>query len=179
MGMFFGKLWTKIIGSKDTRILLVGLDAVGKTTILYKIKMAETVKTIPTIGFNVESMTYKGLKMTMWDIGGQDDIRKLWKHYYDNTDAIIYVVDSCDEERIGLAQEELFTMLNEPELEKAHLLVFANKQDMRGALTPNQIVDKMELQKLKNRKWHVQGSSAVSGQGLQEGLDYLAKVLNA
>ena len=77
---------------RDSRILMVGLDAAGKTSILYKLKLDETMHTIPTIGFNVETVTYKNINFTVWDVGGQDKIRKLWYHYFTGTDAIIYVV---------------------------------------------------------------------------------------
>ena len=105
MGFFFSKLWSKLLRKKDVRILMVGLDAAGKTTILYQLKMGETVKTIPTIGFNVETLDYKGLNFTVWDVGGQDKIRVLWKHYYQNTDGLIFVVDSNDRERIEDARK--------------------------------------------------------------------------
>ena len=107
MGFFFSKLWTKLLGKRDVRILMVGLDAAGKTTILYQLKMGETVKTIPTIGFNVETLDYKGLNFTVWDVGGQDKIRVLWKHYYQNTDGLIFVVDSNDYDRMDDAKETL------------------------------------------------------------------------
>ena len=145
MGNFFSNLWKNFLGSRDVRILMVGLDAAGKTTIMYKIKMNETVKTIPTVGFNVETMEYKRLKITMWDVGGQDKIRVLWKHYYANTDCLIYVIDSCDRDRIEEASEELKKMLIDPELENACVLVYANKQDMNGALSPSEITEKLEL----------------------------------
>ena len=75
-------------------IFKVGLDAAGKTTILYKLKLGEVVTTIPTIGFNVETVEYKNISFTVWDVGGQDKIRPLWRHYYQNTQGIIFVVDS-------------------------------------------------------------------------------------
>jgi small GTP-binding protein len=177
MGFFFSKAWKKIFEKRQVRILMVGLDAAGKTTIMYKIKMNETVKTIPTIGFNVETMEYKGLTMTMWDIGGQDKLRDLWKHYYQNTDAVIYVVDSNDHDRIELNYETLQKMLIEPELEQACLLVYANKQDINGSLSPKEITDKLSLHSIRNRKWMVQGASAVRGDGLTEGLDWIADTL--
>lgn len=118
---------------------MVGLDAAGKTTILYKLKLGEIVTTIPTIGFNVETVEYKNISFTVWDVGGQDKIRPLWRHYFQNTQGshinvnshdlgLIFVVDSNDHERIGEAREELSRMLNEDELRDAVLLVFANKQ---------------------------------------------------
>ena len=110
---------------------MAGLDAAGKTTILYNLKLGEVVTTIPTIGFNVETVEYKNISFTVWDIGGQDKIRKLWRYYYMGINAIIYVVDSNDHERVSVAQEELSVMLSEPDLRDAAWLVFANKQDLQ------------------------------------------------
>ncbi len=177
MEKFFSKIWTKLLLKKDVRMLMVGLDAAGKTTILYQLKIAETVKTIPTIGFNVETLDYKGLNFTVWDVGGQDKIRVLWKHYYQNTDGLIFVVDSNDMDRIDDAAEELKRMLNEEELKDCVVLVMANKQDLSGAMSPNQVTEKMGLSQLKGRQWLVQGTSATTGQGLMEGLDWMAGVL--
>ncbi len=64
------------------RLLMLGLDAAGKTTILYKLKLNQDVTTIPTVGFNVETVTYKNVKFNVWDVGGQDKIRPLWRHYF-------------------------------------------------------------------------------------------------
>ena len=72
----------KIFGSKEMRLLMLGLDAAGKTTILYKLKLNQDVTTIPTVGFNVETVTYKNVKFNVWDVGGQDKIRPLWRHYF-------------------------------------------------------------------------------------------------
>ena len=128
MGLAFSQLFDKFFGKKELRILMVGLDAAGKTTILYKLKLGEVVTTIPTIGFNVETVEYKKISFTVWDVGGQDKIRPLWRHYYQNTHGLIFVVDSNDRERIDQAKDELHRMLNEDELRDAVLLVFANKQ---------------------------------------------------
>jgi small GTP-binding protein len=177
MGIFFSRLWTKLLGRKEVRLLMLGLDAAGKTTILYQLKMGETVKTIPTIGFNVETLDYKGLNFTVWDVGGQDKIRILWKHYYLGTDGLIFVVDSNDRDRIDEAAEELRKMLNEPELKDVILLIMANKQDINGSMTPGEVTDKMGLQNLKVKNWLVQGTSATSGHGLKEGLDWMAEEL--
>ena len=118
--------WTKGLG-QTKRALMLGIDAGGKTTILYKLKLGEVVSTIPTIGFNVESLQYKKLKLDIWDVGGQDKIRALWRHYYSETAVIIYVVDSNDRERIEDAKNELNRMLAEDELKDAILLIYANK----------------------------------------------------
>merc|ERR1719229_1168052 len=102
-----------VMGKQEMRILMVGLDAAGKTTVLYKLKLGGVVTTIPTIGFNVETVDYKNISFTVWDVGGQDRIRPLWRHYYMGTNAIIFVVDSNDRERMEEAREELWKMLNE------------------------------------------------------------------
>merc|ERR1712224_260620 len=107
MGLTFTKLFAKLGYKKEMRILMVGLDAAGKTTILYKMKLGEVVNTIPTIGFNVETVEYKNISFNVWDVGGQDKIRLLWRHYYTNTQGLIYVVDSNDRERIEENREEL------------------------------------------------------------------------
>ena len=139
--------------------------------------MGETVKTIPTIGFNVETLEYKGLCFTMWDVGGQDKLRPLWKHYYQNTDGLIFVVDSNDGERIPNAANELKKILAEEEMKDCCVLVLANKQDLNGALSPSKVTKEMEMEALKGRTWLVQGTSATTGQGLKEGLDWMASVL--
>uniref|UniRef100_A0AAZ1XTA0 Uncharacterized protein n=1 Tax=Oreochromis aureus TaxID=47969 RepID=A0AAZ1XTA0_OREAU len=128
MGNVFASLFKGLFGKKEMRILMVGLDAAGKTTILYKLKLGEIVTTIPTIGFNVETVEYKNISFTVWDVGGQDKIRPLWRHYFQNTQGLIFVVDSNDRERVNEAREELSRMLAEDELRDAVLLVFANKQ---------------------------------------------------
>merc|ERR1719440_2355226 len=124
---------------------MVGLNAAGKTTVLYKLKLGEVVTTIPTIGFNVEEVEYKNLSLTVWDIGGQDKIRKLWRYYYQGTDGAIFVVDSSDRDRIEDARQELFKMLNEDEMRDAVLLVFANKQDLPGAMDAAEVTEKLGL----------------------------------
>jgi ADP-ribosylation factor protein 1 len=124
----FGSVFKRLFSKKEMRILMVGLDAAGKTTILYKLKLGEIVTTIPTIGFNVETVEYKNINFTVWDVGGQDKIRPLWRHYFQNTQGLIFVVDSNDRDRAAEARDELHRMLNEDELRDAVLLVFANKQ---------------------------------------------------
>ena len=177
MGSVFAKLFSGFAKGKDSRILMVGLDAAGKTTILYKLKLGEIVTTIPTIGFNVETVEYKNINFTVWDVGGQDKIRPLWRHYFQNTQGLIFVIDSNDRERIAEANEELKKMLSEDELRDAALLVFANKQDLPNAMSVSEITDKLQLHELRSRKWFIQSACATSGDGLYEGLDWLSNVL--
>ncbi|NXP07495.1 ARF5 factor, partial [Thinocorus orbignyianus] len=159
-------------------LLAVGLDAAGKTTILYKLKLGEIVTTIPTIGFNVETVEYKNICFTVWDVGGQDKIRPLWRHYFQNTQGLIFVVDSNDRERVQESAEELQKMLQEDELRDAVLLVFANKQDMPNAMAVSELTDKLGLQTLRSRTWYVQATCATQGTGLYDGLDWLSHELS-
>ncbi|XP_013649048.1 ADP-ribosylation factor 2-B-like [Brassica napus] len=174
MGMGFAKLVSSLFAKKEMRLLMVGLDAAGKTTILYKLKLGEIVTTIPTIGFNVETVEYRNISFTVWDVGGQDKIRPLWKYYFRNTQGLIFVVDSNDRDRIGEARDELHRMLNEDELRDAVLLVFANKQDLPIAMNAAEITDKLGLHTLRQRHWYIQSTCATSGEGLYEGLEWLS-----
>uniref|UniRef100_H2YPG6 Uncharacterized protein n=1 Tax=Ciona savignyi TaxID=51511 RepID=H2YPG6_CIOSA len=169
-----GNLLKKLFSNKEVRVLMVGLDCAGKTTILYNLKMGKVVRTIPTIGFNVETVEYKNLSFSVWDIGGQDKIRPLWRHYFYNVQGLIYVVDSNDRERVEEAREELHSLLSEEDLKDCKLLVFGNKQDLPNAMRMEEIKEKLNLSSLIDRKWHMQMSCAISGQGLYDGLTWLA-----
>ena len=127
----------------------------------------------------METVEYKNISFTVWDVGGQDKIRLLWRHYYTNTQGLIYVVDSNDRERIEENREELHKMLAEEELRDAVLLVFANKQDLPGALTCPEITDKLGLHTIRGRTWFIQSTCAVRGDGLYEGLDWLSKSVSS
>lgn len=107
MGITLARLFSNFFGKREMRILMVGLDAAGKTTILFKLKLGEIVTTIPTIGitklnnhhcillvgFNVETVEYRGISFTVWDVGGQDKIRPLWRHYFQNTQGKAHALD--------------------------------------------------------------------------------------
>ncbi|NWU70758.1 TRI23 ligase, partial [Pterocles burchelli] len=169
------------IGPKmEIRVVTLGLDGAGKTTILFKLKQDEFMQPIPTIGFNVETVEYKNLKFTIWDVGGKHKLRPLWKHYYLNTQAVVFVVDSSHRDRISEAHSELAKLLTEKELRDALLLIFANKQDVADALSVEEITELLGLHKLCcGRSWYIQGCDARSGTGLYEGLDWLSRQLVA
>ncbi|KAK5169816.1 Arf GTPase arl1 [Saxophila tyrrhenica] len=169
LSLFSKLLWTK----KEIRILILGLDNAGKTTLLYRLKIGEVVTTIPTIGFNVESVTYKNLNFNVWDLGGQTSIRPYWRCYYANTAAVVFVIDSTDIERLETAAGELRAMLEEEELRDAALLVFANKQDQPGAKGAGDISEALRLGDLKDRNWSIMACSAIDGRGVNEGMDWL------
>lgn len=153
---------------------MLGLDAAGKTTILYKLKLNQGISTVPTVGFNVETLTYKNIKFNVWDVGGQEKIRPLWRHYFTGTQGLIFVVDSADRARIDEARQELHRIINDREMKDALLLVFANKQDLPEAMHPKEVTEKLQLDSLKGRTWCVVASTAKTGEGLVEGLSWLS-----
>merc|ERR1719199_2456852 len=179
MGLVFSKIWERMLGKTDMRILMVGLDAAGKTTILYKFRLGEVVTTIPTIGFNVETVEYKNINFTVWDVGGQDKIRKLWRYYYQNTQGLIFVVDSNDRDRVEDAKEELAKILDEDEMRDAVVFVFANKQDLPNSMPAAEVTEKLGLRSMRNRQWFIQSACATTGDGLYEGLDWMSRTLSS
>ncbi|WMV36497.1 hypothetical protein MTR67_029882 [Solanum verrucosum] len=274
MGLVFSRLFSSLFGNKEARILVLGLDNAGKTTILYRLQMGEVVSTIPTIGFNVETVQYNNIKFQVWDLVCFHDIftsvisfsiyfdmlflelsvlsettslppkgdrlvsgpeggrvpklglfapqakyacilqdshdvclygargvmlaaknlrkrkvayvkgvdhlfihclaisRPYWRCYFPNTQAIIYVVDSSDTDRLVVANEEFHAILEEEELKGAVVLIYANKQDLPGALDDAAVTEALELHKIKNRQWAIFKTSAIKGEGLFEGLDW-------
>ena len=157
---------------------MVGLDAAGKTTILKKLKLNETVSTIPTIGFNVETVSpCKGVTFTVWDVGGQEKLRPLWRHFFQNTQGLIFVVDSSDLERISEARQELSNVLENPEMEGVPVVVIGNKQDIPRALKTHDIAQKLSLLQQKANPWHLQEASAKNGEGIYEAMHKLSDMV--
>eukprot|EP00741_Cyanophora_paradoxa_P007106 tig00001093_g6877.t1 len=177
MGILLSRIFGALFSDKEVRILVLGLDNAGKTTILYRMQVGEVVTTIPTIGFNMETITYKNIKFQVWDLGGQQSIRPYWRCYFPKTNAIIYVVDAADKERIGISKQELLALLEEEELKDSSLLVFANKQDLAGAMNAAEVSETLGLSSVKNRQWTIFPCSALKGEGLTDGLEWLSNVV--
>uniref|UniRef100_H2Z503 ADP-ribosylation factor-like protein 14 n=1 Tax=Ciona savignyi TaxID=51511 RepID=H2Z503_CIOSA len=160
---------------RRSRILILGPDAAGKTTLLYRLKTGRSVNTIPTIGFNVESIQIRRTLLTLWDVGGQDKLRTLWKHYFIGVSTLAFVVDSSDRDRIDEANDALQGVLMDPLLDNCAILVYANKQDMEGSMSTEEVADKLGLGQFPSRPWHVQSACALTGDGLYEGLEWALK----
>ena len=154
---------------------MLGLDSAGKSTILYKLLSTNPNENIPTIGFNVECIEKDNIKFNVWDVGGQRKIRPLWRHYYTGSQALIYVIDSQDCDRLEEAKLELVKIIRDREMTGVNLLVYANKQDLQGALSAEQIQEKLDLNSVVDRNWIVVSSNAKDGTGLLEGLEWLSK----
>ena len=160
---------------KQARILILGLDNAGKTTILRKLSDEDITTTTPTQGFNIKSILHNGFKLNVWDIGGQKTIRPYWRNYYENTEALIYVVDAADRKRVDEAGYELNEILGEDKLATVPLLVFANKSDLLQAQSADDIAESLSLFNIKDRPWQIQACSAKDGTGLEEGLRWVVK----
>eukprot|EP00392_Amoebophrya_sp_AT5.2_P005170 g5179.t1 len=179
MGLVISSLFRQLFGNKEVRILILGLDNAGKTTILYRLKVDQVISTTPTIGFNVETVQYKNITFQVWDLGGQSSIRPYWRCYFPNTNAIIYVVDSIDKERLQDAKEELSLMLGEEELKSVPLLILANKQDLPSAMNAAEVSEGLGLTEIRSRQWAIFQTSALRGTGILEGLDWLCNIISA
>ncbi|KAL7961481.1 ADP-ribosylation factor family domain-containing protein [Trichoderma compactum] len=160
---------------KEMRILMLGLDNAGKTTIVKKI-MGEDVNTVsPTLGFIIKTIDYEGYKLNIWDVGGQKTLRSYWRNYFEKTDALIWVVDTTDRLRIDDCREELHGLLEEERLAGACLLIFANKTDVDGCMTEAEIVTLLRLNDIPTHQWHVLPSSAMTGKNLYQGMSWVVE----
>lgn len=177
MGGLFTSLTDWAFNGKQAQILILGLDASGKTTIINRLKTGTNAVTVPTIGFNTETIEYGNLTFRAWDIGGQDSIRKLWHHYYPGTDGIVFIVDSNDKRRFHSAYLELHALMRHPLLQDIPFLIFANKQDLPNAATTSEVTNAMKMYEIKNRPWKVAESVGTSGTGIDEGFNWLAKAI--
>eukprot|EP00933_Yihiella_yeosuensis_P019073 TRINITY_DN15492_c0_g7_i1.p1 TRINITY_DN15492_c0_g7~~TRINITY_DN15492_c0_g7_i1.p1 ORF type:complete len:181 (+),score=57.50 TRINITY_DN15492_c0_g7_i1:78-620(+) len=158
---------------QEARILVLGLDNAGKTTILKKLSEEDISHIMPTQGFNIKSLVHEGFKLNVWDIGGQKTIRPYWSNYFEGSNALVYVIDSSDRRRLEESSTELAELLAEDKLAAIPLLVFANKQDLLQATPADEITDVLGLHNIKDRTWTIQAASAKSGDGLQEGMEWL------
>ncbi|XP_067168080.1 putative ADP-ribosylation factor-like protein 5C isoform X2 [Apteryx mantelli] len=144
MGQLVAKLMG-VFGSREHKVIIVGLDNAGKTTILYQFLTREVVHTSPTIGSNVEEVVLRKTHFLMWDIGGQETLRSAWNSYYCNTE----------------------------DLQRAAVLILANKQDVKDSMTTSEISQVLTLGSIKDHPWHIQGCCALTGEGLPAGLAWL------
>ncbi|RYR38506.1 hypothetical protein Ahy_A09g043549 [Arachis hypogaea] len=188
MGAMASRFWFMLFPAKEYKIVVVGLDNAGKTTTLYKLHLGEVVTTNPTVGSNVEEVVYKNIRFegcpwigsdhirrsAVWDLGGQERLRTSWATYYRGTHAVIAVIDSSDRARISIMKDELFRLLGHDELQHSVILVFANKQDIKDAMTPAEITDALSLHSIKDHDWHIQACCALTGEGLYDGLGWIA-----
>ncbi|EXJ55445.1 ADP-ribosylation factor-like 2 [Cladophialophora yegresii CBS 114405] len=160
---------------KEMRILMLGLDNAGKTTIVKKI-MNEDVHTVsPTLGFIIKTIDFQGYKLNIWDVGGQKTIRSYWRNYFEKTDALIWVVDATDRLRVEDCKAELKGLLLEERLAGASLLVFLNKTDVAGGMSEQEATQLLDLNSVLTHRWVVVPCSAMTGENLEKGLVWVVQ----
>jgi len=178
MGFILSKIIEFFTKNRNNfKIIILGMQNAGKTTILYRLSLGQLVKTTPTIGSNVEELTYNNVKFQAWDLGGQESTRSVWDVYYMNTDAVVYVVDSQDDEYFEESKSQFHKLIANPALKNATILIFANKQDLPGAKDTNKLIQDYEFFKIKDHIWHIQPCSALKGEGLVTGIKWLSEQL--
>lgn len=154
---------------------MLGLDNAGKTTVLKKLSDEDITHIMPTQGFNIKSLVHEGVKLNVWDIGGQKSIRPYWSNYFESSDALVYVIDSSDRRRLEESGQELRELLAEDKLGGVPLLIFANKQDLLQATPADEITAALNLTAISDRTWSIQACSAKNGDGLQEGMEWIVQ----
>eukprot|EP00906_Rhabdomonas_costata_P033878 RCo047707 len=160
---------------QEMRLLMLGLDNAGKTTILKAFNNEDIATISPTLGFNIKSLEYKGYLLNVWDVGGQQTLRTYWRNYYEQTDGVVWVVDSHDLSRLSDCKAELHSLLQQEKLAGATLLIFANKQDLEGSLSASAIYEALDLKTITNRHVNILPCSAVLGTGLVDGVDWIVQ----
>jgi small GTP-binding protein len=153
---------------------MLGIGSAGKTTILYRLKKNEVVKSVPTVGFTWETVCFGELEFLVWDLGGQDKIRPLWRHYFEGVQGVIFVVDSSDRAQFPTVKQEFHQIAQAPQLRTCPILILANKQDMEGAVSADQLAPALEVHVLDKDRWHIEASCALTGVGLVEGMNWLS-----
>ena len=164
---------------KEMRILMLGLDNSGKTTILKKMNGEDISEISPTLGFNIKTLEHRMYTLNFWDVGGQRSLRSYWRNYFEQTEGLVWVVDSADKRRIEDCRTELNTLLVEERLAGATLLILANKQDLPGALSDDDIKKLLKLDSIKTHHWSIFPCSAITGDNLLKGVDWLVDDISA
>ncbi|KAG8467086.1 hypothetical protein KFE25_000402 [Diacronema lutheri] len=179
MGVLVSTLWSRLVGTTEYKIVMVGLHNAGKTTILYKLHLGDVIETQPTIGSNVEQVSHRNIRFQVWDLGGQERLRKSWGTYFIHTNAVILVVDSTDREHMPTVKMELAAITAHEDLANAVLLILANKQDAEGAMSAAEVSTALALHANKQHDWQIQACCALTGDGLFEGLDWIIHSLRS
>ncbi|XP_067656935.1 ADP-ribosylation factor 1-like [Haliotis asinina] len=178
MGQYTSRSSGRWFKKMEVKLIMHGLDAAGKTTILYKLKLGEVVETNPTIGFVQETMSYNNIHIIAWDVGGRSAIRPLYRYYYPGTDAVLFIVDSNDKERIEEVKDELVRLVDEKEFVDAIFLVLANKQDLPHAMTVAEVAEAVNFERIQQtHRANIMGCCACVGDGLNEAMDWLSREL--
>jgi len=139
---------------EEIELTLVGLQSSGKTTFVNVIASGQFTEegSIPTVGFNMRKITKGNVTIKLWDIGGQPRFRSMWERYCRGVNAIVFMVDAADEEKLDAARNELTQLLDKQQLESIPVLVLGNKKDLPNALNEGELIERMNLSSIQNRE---------------------------
>ncbi|XP_055601005.1 ADP-ribosylation factor-like protein 6 isoform X1 [Uranotaenia lowii] len=165
------------IKKEQINILVVGLNNSGKSTIVNHFKNPDERSSIivPTVGFSVERFQNQGVFFTAFDMSGATRYRSLWEHHFKSCQGIVFVIDSSDRMRLVVVKDELEILLQHPDISnrRVPILFFANKMDCTDALSSVKIAAGLGLEKIKDKPWHISSSNALTGEGLQDGVQWM------
>ncbi|GFH31577.1 small Arf-related GTPase [Haematococcus lacustris] len=180
--LFFG-LYEYLFRKDVYHILILGVDRAGKTNVLERFKTLYTPlvgldpgKILPTVGLNVGRLDAAGQSLVLWDLGGQTGLRSIWDKYYDESHAVIFVVDAHNLGRLDESKAALDRVLGSRQLQGAPVLIMANKQDLEAAASAQQIYDHLGVGLVHNRPIRVLPVCAYTGQGMKEALEWLIQL---
>ena len=160
------------------KVLFLGLDNAGKTSILNKLTKGSIHTVAPTRGYNITQTSFEAVDFSIWDVGGQQSLRSQWPNYFEKITAIVWVIDSSDKARMFETGLELAALLGNDKLNGVPLLIYANKQDIVTAMNADEITIELELHSIRNRDWQIQNCSALDGTGIEEGLHWLTQTIH-
>jgi small GTP-binding protein len=174
MGSVASAVVSYVSPQKDADVVIVGLDAAGKTTLLFKLTGVPPTREIqPTVGFETKSLQINKLHLQLWDLGGETTLRPMWRMYYKKARGLVFVIDSSDRTRMGLAVTEFTHLLNEAELRGVPILIIANKKDKPGRMKKLEIIDGFHLRDIKDRQWSLSTTDALSGEGVAKAFEWM------
>lgn len=178
VSLFWSLMQQLGLANKEGKVLLLGLDNAGKTTLLYRLKDGRVNTFIPTQRANIEKFEYGGVSFKAFDLGGHEAVRRLWGDFAEDVDAVIFVVDSADAGRIGEAREELHRILGEDGLQDTPVMVLGNKADIPTALPHDALFGKLGIEALRRRgETRLFVCSMVLGTGFEDAMKWVAAQL--
>jgi len=168
--------------SLSAKILFIGLDGAGKTSLLTFLKEGPNdIAPKPSVGFETKEVKYKGVVMSIFDVAGASTVRDLWKHYYGEVDAVVWVIDSADQGRFEESKNALTTALKDASMSRTcPMLIAANKCDVNGAKGEDEIKRALELEALlKGRVWAIKKTNSKGGEGIPDSFKWLSAEIKA
>ncbi|KAJ0962684.1 hypothetical protein J5N97_027806 [Dioscorea zingiberensis] len=181
--LFYG-LWKYLFSKTEFHVLILGIDKSGKTTLLEKLKSLYSNleglppdRIVPTVGLNIGRLEAAQAKLVFWDLGGQIGLRTIWEKYYEEAHAIIYVIDAANPSNFESSKSALEKILRHEDLRGAPLLILANKQDLPGAISAEELARYLDLKELDERLYMFEAISAYDGMGIKNSIEWLVEVM--